>query len=121
MIRIVLADDHAVMRRGLRLVLEEQSDFTVAGEGNDGAEACALVEQLAPDVVILDITMPRLNGIEAAQQITSKHPRTAVLILSMHTDEAFVLRALKAGAKGYVLKESRDGDLIHAVRLAAQG
>ncbi len=121
MIRIVLCDDHAVMRRGLRLVLEEQSDFTVVGEGGDGREALALVEALKPDVAVLDITMPNLNGIEAARQITAKTPETAVIVLSMHADESFVLRALKGGAKGYILKESREADLIHAIRLVSEG
>lgn len=121
MIRIVLCDDHAVMRRGLRLVLEEQSDFTVVGEGGDGREALALVEALKPDVAVLDITMPNLNGIEAARQITAKTPETAVIVLSMHADESFVLRALKGGAKGYILKESREADLINAIRLVSEG
>ncbi len=121
MIRIVLCDDHAVMRRGLRLVLEEQSDFTVVGEGGDGREAVALAEALRPDVAVLDITMPNLNGIEAARQIAAKAPETAVIVLSMHADESFVLRALKSGAKGYILKESREADLINAVRLVSEG
>jgi two-component system, NarL family, response regulator NreC len=99
MIRIVLADDHAVMRRGLRLVLEQQEDFEVIGEAGDGREAVRLADTLKPDVAVLDITMPNLNGIEAACQITAKHSGVAIVILSMHADESYVLRALKAGAR----------------------
>jgi len=106
MIRIILADDHAVMRRGLRLVLEQQADFQVIGEAGDGREAVRLAESLKPDVVVLDITMPNLNGIEAAFQISAKHYGIAIIVLSMHADEGYVLRALKAGARGYLLKES---------------
>ena len=121
MIRILLSDDHAVIRRGLRLILEQQRDFEIVGEASDGREAVALAASLRPDVAVLDITMPNLNGIEAARQIAAKHPDTSVVVLSMHADESFVLRALKAGARGYVLKESGDADLINAVRLVVQG
>jgi len=121
MIRIVLADDHAVMRRGLRLVLEQQEDFQVLGEANDGREAINLVESCKPDVAVLDITMPNLNGIEAARQIIAKQPNVAVVILSMHSDEGYVLRALKAGARGYLLKESPEADFIQAVRSVSEG
>lgn len=121
MIRIILADDHAVMRHGLRLVLEKQLDFEVVGEAGDGREAVALAEVLTPAVAVLDITMPNLNGIEAANQIRTKCPDVAIVVLSMHADESFVLRALKAGARGYVLKESAEGDLINAIRLVSEG
>lgn len=121
MIRIILADDHALMRRGLRLVLEQQKDFEVVGEANDGREAVALAETLNPDIVVMDITMPNLNGIEAARQIHTKHSSTSIIMLSMHADESFVLRALKAGARGYLLKESAESDLIGAVRLVFEG
>lgn len=121
MIRIVLADDHAVMRRGLRLVLEQQKDFQIVGEAGDGREAVDLVEKVKPDVAVLDITMPNLNGIEAARQITAKQLGVSIVILSMHADEAFVLRALKAGARGYLLKESPESDFLNAIRLVAEG
>ena len=121
MIRIILADDHAVMRRGLKLVLEQQKDFEVVGEASDGRGAVDLADTARPDIAVLDITMPNLNGIEAARQICEKHPGVSIVVLSMHADESFVLRALKAGARGYLLKESAESDLISAVRLVAAG
>jgi two-component system response regulator NreC len=120
-IRIALADDHAVMRTGLRLVLERQSDFTVIGEAADGREAVALVLKEAPDVLVMDIGMPNLNGIEAARQVAASAPQVSVVILSMHSDEAYVLRALKAGARAYLLKESAEADLIAAIRAVRAG
>jgi len=120
-IRIVLADDHAVMRTGLRLVLERQKDFRVVGEASDGREAVALAQQERPEVVVMDIGMPNLNGIEAARQVTALVPESGVVILSMHSDEAYVLRALKAGARGYLLKESPEADLIAAIRAVHAG
>lgn len=121
MIRIILADDHAVMRRGLRLILEQQEDFEVIGEAADGRAAVSLAEAAKPDIAVLDITMPNLNGIEAARQISAKQQGVSIIVLSMHADEAFVLRALKAGARGYLLKESAEGDLINAIRLVSEG
>jgi two-component system, NarL family, response regulator NreC len=121
MIRIILAEDHAVMRRGLRLVLEGQKDFQVVGEASDGREAVALAESLKPNVAVLDITMPNMNGIEAASQISAKQLGVAIVVLSMHSDEGYVLRALKAGARGYLLKESPEADLIQAIRFVSQG
>ena len=121
MIRIILADDHAVMRRGLRLLLEQQKDFQVLDEASDGREAVALAESLKPDVVVMDVTMPNLNGIEAARQIVARQPHIAVVVLSMHSDEGYVLRALKAGARGYLLKESAEADLLLAVRSVSDG
>lgn len=120
-IRILLADDHAVMRTGLRLVLERQSDFEVVAEAADGREAVALAAKLTPDVAVLDIGMPNLNGIEATRQIGLASPNIAVVILSMHSDEAYVLRALKAGARGYLLKESAESDLITAIHAVHSG
>src|SRR2546429_2974200 len=98
-IRILLADDHQLMRSGLRLLIEQQPDLTVVGEAADGREAVALAKSLRPDVAVMDISMPNLNGIEAAHQITQSHAETAVIVLSMHPDESYVLRALKAGAR----------------------
>ena len=121
MIRIILADDHAVIRRGLRLVLEQQKDLEVVGEASDGRGAVDLAETAKPDIAVLDITMPNLNGIEAAHQISAKQIGVSTIVLSMHADESFVLRALKAGARGYLLKESAEGDLINAVRLVSEG
>jgi len=120
-IRILLADDHQLMRSGLRLLIEQQSDLTVVGEAADGREAVALAKSLRPDVAVMDISMPNLNGIEAAHQIIQSQPNVAVIVLSMHTDESYVLRALKAGAKGYLLKDSAEADLIAAVRAVARG
>jgi two-component system, NarL family, response regulator NreC len=120
-IRILLADDHTVMRSGLRLLLERQPDFVVAGEAADGREAVALAISATPDVVVMDVAMPLLNGIEATRQITTASPRIGVIILSMHSDESYVLRALKAGARGYLLKDSAEADLIKAVRAVHEG
>jgi two-component system, NarL family, response regulator NreC len=120
-IRILLADDHTVMRRGLRLLLEGQPGFTVVAEASDGGQAVDEAQATEPDVVVLDIAMPNLSGIEAAQRIVSALPNVAVVILSMHSDEGYVLRALKAGAKAYLLKDSAEGDLIEAIKTVAQG
>lgn len=120
-IHILLADDHAVMRTGLRLVLERQADFQVIGEASDGREAIALAQQHHPEVVVMDVTMPNLNGIEAARQISTAQPETSIVMLSMHSDEAYVLRALKAGARGYLLKESAESDLIAAIHAVHTG
>lgn len=121
MIRIVLADDHVVMRNGLRLLLERQPNLEVLEEAADGREAVALCEKLRPDVLVLDIAMPNLNGIEAARQVAAKLPNTAIVILSMHADESYVLRALKAGARAYLLKDSAEADLINAIRAVNEG
>ena len=120
-IRILLADDHTVVRRGLRLLLEGQPEFSVVAEAADGKQAVDAVEAAKPDVVVLDIAMPNLNGIEAAQRILSVAPNTSIVILSMHSDESYVLRALKAGAKGYLLKDSAEGDLIEAIKSVTRG
>lgn len=120
-IRILLADDHTVMRRGLRLLLESQPDFSVVAEAADGRQAVEQAEATQPDVAIIDIAMPNLSGIEAAQRIATDLPQTAIVILSMHSDESYVLRALKVGAKGYLLKDSAEGDLIDAIKAVHQG
>jgi two-component system response regulator NreC len=120
-IRILLADDHTLMRRGLRALLERQNGFAVVAEAADGREAVEIAAALSPDVAVIDIGMPNLNGIEAARRITEKRPETAVVILSMHADESYVLRALKSGARGYLLKDSPEEDLIHAIRAVHNG
>jgi len=120
-IRVLLADDHQLMRSGIRLMLERDGDLSVVGEASDGREAVALAKSLKPDVVIMDIGMANLNGIEAARQMTQERPELAVMILSMHSDESYVLRALKAGARGYLLKDSAEPDLIKAVHVVAGG
>ncbi len=120
-IRILLADDHNIMREGLRLLLERQEDFEIVGEASDGREAVDLAETHNADIVIMDIAMPGLNGIEATRRIVEHRPRTAVVILSMHSDESYILRSLRAGARAYLLKDSVKEDLIDAVRAAAQG
>ena len=120
-VRILLADDHIVMRNGLRLLLERQPHLKVVGVAADGRQAVALSESANPDVVIMDIGMPNLNGIEAARQIVNHNPRTAIAILSMHSDESYVIRALKAGARAYLLKDSAEADLLAAVRALTEG
>ena len=119
-IRILLADDHAVIRSGLRLVLEREPGFRVVAEAADGKDAIRLAAELSPDVAVLDVAMPNLNGIEAARQITVAE-RTSVIMLSMHSDEGYVLRALNVGARGYLLKESPEEDLIAAVKAVHAG
>jgi len=120
-LRVLLADDHQLMRSGVRLMLNREPGIDVVGEASDGREAVALAKSLKPDVVIMDIGMPSLNGIEAAAQMTQNNPQLAIMILSMHTDETYVLRALKAGARGYLLKDSAEADLIKAVHVVAGG
>jgi DNA-binding NarL/FixJ family response regulator len=120
-IRILLADDHTVVRKGLRLLLEGQPGFEVVADAADGRSAIALAEQFLPDVVVMDVAMPGLNGIEAARQITAKLPQVAVVFLSMHSDEGYVLKALKSGARGYLLKDSAEQDLINAVVAVNEG
>ena len=120
-LRIVLGDDHTLVRQGVRKILEARPDWTVVAEAGDGREAVRKTLQFEPEVAVLDIGMPLLNGIEAARQITRKAPAVHVLILSMHSDEAYITQALQAGAKGYLLKDSADTDLIRAVEDVAAG
>jgi two-component system, NarL family, response regulator NreC len=120
-IRILLADDHAVVRDGVRALLEKQTDMEVVAEAADGREAAQMAEELRPDVVIMDIAMPSLNGIDATRRILAARPQIAVVILSMHQDESYVLRSLKAGAKGYLLKDSLRSDVPDAIRAVVQG
>jgi two-component system response regulator NreC len=120
-IRVLLADDHIIMRKGLRLLLERQPNITVVGEASDGRECVELAQAEKPDVVIMDLAMPNLNGIEAARQIVMQNPEIAVAVLSMHSDESYVIRALKAGARAYLLKDSAESDLIGAIKALSDG
>jgi two-component system, NarL family, response regulator NreC len=120
-IRILLADDHQLMRSGVRLMLEREPDLTVVGQAADGREAVSLAKSLKPEVVVMDIGMPNLNGIEAAYQMTQENPDLAIVMVSMHSDESYVLRALRAGARGYLLKDSAEADLIKAVHAVGGG
>lgn len=119
--RVLLADDHQLMRSGVRLMLAQEADLAVVGEACDGREAVALAKSLKPEVVVMDIGMPNLNGIEAARQMMEENPQLAIVMVSMHSDESYVLRALKAGARGYLLKDSAEADLIKAVHAVAGG
>jgi two-component system response regulator NreC len=118
---IVLADDHQVVRHGLRVLLEAEPEFNVIGEASDGIEAADMIERLHPDAVVLDLMMPGMNGLEVARQASQRSPNTNVIILSMYTNEAYVLEALRAGAKAYVLKSATSDELIRAIRQAASG
>lgn len=120
-LRILLADDHTLFRQGLRRVLQEQHGWEVVAEASDGAEAVRRTLELEPHVVILDIAMPRLNGVDAARQITRRLQGTRVLIVSMYSDEVFITQALQAGAHGFLLKDSADADLVRAVTDVANG
>jgi len=120
-LRILMADDHVVMRTGLRVLLERQANLEVVGEAANGRETIELAASLKPDVVVMDVGMPSLNGIEATKAIVTQRPATAVIVLSMHADESYVMRALKAGARAYLLKDSAAADLISAIEAVSQG
>jgi two-component system response regulator NreC len=120
-LRLLLADDHTLVRQGLRKVLETHREWEVVAEASDGREAVRLAEVHKPDVAVIDVAMPLLNGIETTRQIIKRVPGTRVLILSMHADEAYVTQILKAGAAGYILKDSADVDLLQAVSAVSQG
>ncbi len=119
MTRVLVADDHGVVRKGLRFLLQLDSQIEVIGEANDGREALDMSEKLHPDVVVLDITMPQLNGIDAAAQLRKRDPDIGIVMLSMHCDETFLLRALSAGAQAYLLKDAAETDLVQAVKSVA--
>jgi NarL family two-component system response regulator LiaR len=120
-IRILIADDHAVVREGTRQFLEREEDLEVVGEAADGEEAIRLVGRLSPDVAIMDISMPNVDGIEATRQIKAKYPKVAVLILSAYDDDQFVFSLLEAGAAGYLLKSVRGNELVNAIREVSAG
>jgi DNA-binding NarL/FixJ family response regulator len=120
-IRILLADDHAVVRRGFQMILAEQSDMEIVGEAGNGREALELAAKLKPDVVVMDVAMPELNGIEATRRMAESAPHARVLALSMHKDSVYVRETLRAGARGYLLKDSVAADLVSAVRAVAAG
>lgn len=119
--RILLGDDHGIVRRGMRALLETEADMSVVGEAADGLEVLRLCDELRPDVLVLDIAMPRLNGIDVAERAVKHNPALKVLFLSMYADESYVLRALSAGAKGYLLKDATEQDLVPALRTVSQG
>lgn len=120
-IRILLADDHAVVRQGFKVLLSQQPDVEVIGEAGDGAEAVRLALELRPTVIVMDIAMPVMNGVEAVRRIMENQPDAKILILSMHKDSVYVRETLRAGAKGYLLKESIDKDFMRAIRAVASG
>ena len=120
-VKVLLADDHGIVRRGLHYLLERSPDFKVVGEAADGREAVKMAEDLNPDVVVMDIAMPNLNGLDATAQIVKKNPAVGVIVLSMHSDETYLVRALSAGARGYLLKDSAENDLLRAVQTVSQG
>ncbi|MDR7483958.1 MAG: response regulator transcription factor [Armatimonadota bacterium] len=120
-IRVLIADDHAIVREGVRMILSAHPEIQVVGEAGTGEQAVAMAQTLRPDVVIMDISMPGMNGIEATQQIRARVPETSVLALTMHEDDHYVFQLLRAGASGYVLKRAAATDLIDAVRAASRG
>ncbi|GEC91558.1 response regulator [Brevibacillus brevis] len=120
-LRIVIVDDHQLFREGVKRILEMEEDFKVVGEGADGGEATVLAEEHKPDVLLMDINMPNINGVSAAENVISVSPSTRVIMLSIHDDEGYVYRTLRSGASGYLLKEVGTTDLVDAVRVVASG
>ncbi|QRG67327.1 response regulator [Brevibacillus choshinensis] len=120
-LRIVIVDDHQLFREGVKRILEMEEDFKVVGEGADGGEAALLAEEHKPDVLLMDINMPNINGVSAAENVISASPNTRVIMLSIHDDEGYVYRTLRNGASGYLLKEMGTSDLVDAVRVVASG
>lgn len=120
-LKVLIVDDHALIRAGIRLLLDAQRDVTVVGEARDGEEALRLTETLAPDIVLMDVAMPGLSGIEATRKITQAHPDVRVLMLTMHNDEEYFFQAVNAGASGYALKETTPEDLLSSLQVVAHG
>ena len=120
MLRILLGDDHGIVRRGMKALLDGEEDMEVVGEASDGLEVLRMCDELQPDALVVDIAMPKLNGIDVAERALKRQPALKVLFLSMYADESYVLRALSAGAKGYLLKDATDQDLLPALRAVAQ-
>ena len=120
-VKVLLADDHGIVRKGLRFVLESEPNMVVVAEASNGREAVRLCEQYQPEIAIVDIAMPQLNGIEAVSQIRKASPSTQAMVLSMHSDETYILRALSAGAKGYILKDAVEDEILPAVRSVLKG
>jgi two-component system, NarL family, response regulator NreC len=120
-LKVLLVDDHALVRRGFRRMLEDEPTFEVVGEASDGLEAVEAADRLAPDVIVMDCALPQINGIEASRRILAKHEETAILMLSMHSEDTLIRQALEAGAKGYVLKNAMDLDLVSAIKKVADG
>jgi DNA-binding NarL/FixJ family response regulator len=120
-LKVLLVDDHALVRRGFRRMLEDEPSFQVVGEASDGLEAVERAARLQPDVIVMDCALPQINGIEASRRILEKLPNTAILMLSMHSEDTLVRQALEAGAKGYVLKNAMDLDLVSAIKKVAAG
>lgn len=119
--KVVLADDHQIVRQGLRALLEAESDMEVVGEVSEGLTVADTVTKLAPDVLVLDLMMPGLNGLEVTRQVSQRSPNVRIIVLSMHANEAYVLEALRNGAAGYVLKESSTETLVTAIRTTLEG
>lgn len=120
-LKVLLVDDHALVRRGFRRMLEDEPTFEVVGEASDGLEAVESAERLEPNVIVMDCALPQINGIEASRRILAKRPETAILMLSMHSEDTLVRQALEAGARGYVLKNAMDLDLVSAIKNVAEG
>ncbi|MBW1710695.1 MAG: response regulator transcription factor [Deltaproteobacteria bacterium] len=119
--RLLIADDHSILRQSIALLLSKESDLEVVGQAGDGGQTMDLVECLKPDIVLMDIAMPRLNGIEATRRIRKKHPEVKVLILSMHSEDRYIRQLLRAGASGYMLKDASKKELVTAIRSVVQG
>lgn len=120
-LRILLADDHAVLRAGLKVLLNAEPDFEVIGEASDGLEAITQVDALQPDLLLLDLTMPNLNGVDCIEELVKRHSDLKILVLTMHDDEEYLKAVLRVGAKGYVLKKAADVELLSAIRTVARG